>query len=409
MSFEQGISGLNAASKSLEVIGNNIANANTIGAKSSRAEFSELFANSVSAAASKDAGTGVDVAAVAQQFTQGNITSTGNNLDLAINGNGFFQTTSADGSTGYTRAGQFKLNNQGFIVDNSGDKLMGYPTDVKGNRLSSMPTPLTLPTNTPIAPQATGNVTAQFNLDAATPTATATTPITAIGTSLNVYDGQGIQIPLSVYFTKTATANTWDVYTSVSGAAPTKQGGLSFNPDGSLKETLDIAGVATGKTTLPLSITTTSGASSPFASNIDFANSTQLGASFNVSQLTQDGYAPGQLNGVKVSATGILQASYSNGQSQSLGQITLANFRNAQGLAQTGAGQWSETAASGPPTRGAPGDGNLGAIQAGSLEESNVDLTSELVNMMTAQRSYQANAQTIKTMDQVVQTLMNMH
>ena len=409
MSFEQGISGLNAASKALEVIGNNIANAGTIGAKASRAEFSELYANAISGSGGKSAGTGVEIGAVAQQFTQGNLTTTGNELDLAINGNGFFQITRPDGTTAYTRAGQFKLNSDGYVVDNSNNILCGYPTDTSGLRLSSMATGMQMPTNKPIAPKPTGSVRAEFNLDASTPTALATTPITSIGSSLNVYDAQGMQVPLSLYFVKTPTANTWDVYTAVNSGTPSKVGGLSFNPDGTLKETLDAAGAPTASMNLPVSITTTSGAPSPFSATVDFTNATQLGASFTVSTLTQDGYAPGQLSSIKVSASGVVQASYSNGQSQALGQVALANFRNPQGLSQLGGGAWAETATSGTPMTGAPGEGNLGAIQSGSLEESNVDLTEQLVEMMTSQRSYQANAQTIKTMDQVVQTLINMH
>jgi len=409
MSFEQGISGLNAASKSLEVIGNNIANANTIGAKSSRAEFSDLYADSLTSQVGKNAGTGVQVAAVAQQFTQGTISTTGNDLDLAINGNGFFQVTRSDGTAAYTRAGQFKMDNQGNVVNNNGDTLTAYATDTSGVRLSSLPAKLQLPTNTLMAANATSSVSAAFNLDASTPTATASTAVTSIGSSLNVYDSLGIAIPLSLYFSKTASANTWNVYTSESGATPTLLGGLSFNADGTLKQTLDSTGTATGSKLLSLSLSSSSGATTPFTASVDFSAATQLGATFSVSALSQDGYAPGQLSNLKVSAAGLVQASYTNGQTQAVGQVALTNFRNPQGLSQLGGGDWGETAASGAGVRGAPGEGVLGSLQSGALEESNVDLTAELVNMMTSQRAYQANAQTIKTMDQVLQTLINLH
>lgn len=409
MSLQQGLSGLNAASRNLDVIGNNIANANTVGAKASRAEFTDIYAASISGSGSTtSAGIGVAVSMVSQSFNQGNITATGNDLDLAINGNGFFQVTLPDGSTAYSRNGEFKLDQNGFIVSNAGSKLMGFPTDTAGVRLSSSPVALQLPTGRPIAPNPTTKISTEINLNAATPTATATTPLTSIGTSLNVYNSQGSAVPVGVYFTKTATPNVWDVYSNDSGGTPAKIGGLEFNTDGSLKNTLDASGASTGLTTLPITITSGAGVVSPQNLNIDFSGSTQMGSAFGVSKLSQDGWAPGQLTGVKIESNGVITARYSNGQTQAAGQVELAGFRNAQGLSPLGGGNWSETMASGQATRGAPGESGLGNLQSGAVEESNVDLTAELVNMMTAQRAYQANAQTIKTQDQIMSTLMNM-
>lgn len=408
MSFQQALSGLNAASRGLEVIGNNIANANTTGAKASRVEFADVYAASMNAAGSSSMPLGVEIGAVSQSFTQGNITTTNNELDLAINGNGFFQITKTDGTSAYTRSGEFKVDKDGFVVTNNGAKLMGYKTDVDGVRTSTTPSTLQLPNTGPIEPKQTSVLVAELNLDARTPTATATTPLSQTSTSLMAYDSQGVEVPVSLSFVKTATPNTWDVYTSSGSGAPTKQGGLVFNTDGTIKETLDSGGAGTGKTTMDLPMTGSSGAVGSWNASVDFGTSTQLGTAFAVAKLSQDGWAPGELASVKIGNDGVISARYSNGKQQAVGQVMLANFRNPQGLTPLGAGAWAATSASGSSILGAPGEGNLGALQAGALEESNVDLTAELVNMMTSQRTYQANAQTIKTLDQILSTLVNM-
>ena len=408
MSFQQALSGLNAASRGLEVIGNNIANANTTGAKASRVEFADVYAASMNAAGSSSMPLGVEIGAVSQSFTQGNITTTNNELDLAINGNGFFQITKTDGTSAYTRSGEFKVDKDGFVVTNNGAKLMGYKTDVDGVRTSTTPSTLQLPNTGPIEPKQTSVLVAELNLDARTPTATATTPLSQTSTSLMAYDSQGVEVPVSLSFVKTATPNTWEVYTSSGSGAPTKQGGLVFNTDGTIKETLDSGGAGTGKTTMDLPMTGSSGAVGTWNASVDFGTSTQLGTAFAVAKLSQDGWAPGELASVKIGNDGVISARYSNGKQQAVGQVMLANFRNPQGLTPLGAGAWAATSASGSSILGAPGEGNLGALQAGALEESNVDLTAELVNMMTSQRTYQANAQTIKTLDQILSTLVNM-
>ncbi len=408
MSFQQALSGLNAASRGLEVIGNNIANANTTGAKASRVEFADVYAASMNAAGSSSMPLGVEIGAVSQSFTQGNITTTNNELDLAINGNGFFQITKTDGTSAYTRSGEFKVDKDGFVVTNNGAKLMGYKTDVDGVRTSTTPSTLQLPNTGPIEPKQTSVLVAELNLDARTPTATATTPLSQTSTSLMAYDSQGVEVPVSLSFVKTATPNTWEVYTSSGSGAPTKQGGLVFNTDGTIKETLDSGGAGTGKTTMDLPMTGSSGAVGSWNASVDFGTSTQLGTAFAVAKLSQDGWAPGELASVKIGNDGVISARYSNGKQQAVGQVMLANFRNPQGLTPLGAGAWAATSASGSSILGAPGEGNLGALQAGALEESNVDLTAELVNMMTSQRTYQANAQTIKTLDQILSTLVNM-
>lgn len=404
MSFQTGLSGLNASSRNLDVIGNNIANANTTGMKSSRAEFGDLIASSlgVGGNSSNDAGIGVAVGAIAQQFTQGNINTTGNNLDVAINGGGFFQLTQPDGSIAFTRDGSFKLDKDGFIKTNSGANVMGYPTDKLGNATSVTAQNLQLPTSAPIPANATSSITAEFNLDARAPvaaTAVPPTPRTTYGTSLTTFDSQGNTVPVSLFFERVASTTTdnWDVYDVAS--AGTALFTMSFNSAGAL---------VTPATPPTLTIATPSTVTPSITATLDISKSTQFGASFSVSNLTQDGFAPGELTGLNIGENGVITTRYSNGQTLADGQIILADFRNVQGLQPLGSNNWGATFASGQAVQGKAGDGKFGALRAGALEESNVDLTSELVNLMTAQRTYQANAQTIKTQDQVMSTLVNL-
>jgi flagellar hook protein FlgE len=413
MSFQTGLSGLNASSRSLDVIGNNIANANTTGMKSSRAEFSNLVASSLGAGGGSDGpGIGVAVQSISQQFSQGNITTTGNSLDVAINGGGFFQLTQTDGSMAYTRDGSFKLDKDGYLVTNTGGNLMGYPTDKLGNPTSASIQTLQLPTNAPIAASATTTIAAEFNLDARAGEAalqTPPTPRSTYGTSLTLFDSQGTTVPVSLYFEKAAASgvapnpvvDNWNVYDSLTPAA-LPLFSMSFNSTGTLVST------SLGTLTPPLTVTTPSAVTPDIVASIDLTKVTQFGASFAMTSLTQDGYAPGELANLSIGENGVITARYSNGQTQFNGKITLADFRNVQGLTPLGGNAWAATIESGLPMQGSPSEGKFGALHAGALEESNVDLTSELVNMMTAQRAYQANAQTIKTQDQIMSTLVNL-
>jgi len=435
MGFQAGLSGLNASSKDLDVIGNNIANANTYGMKASRAEFSELVSSAIGIAGGDNSGIGVTVGAVAQQFSQGTLNITGNNLDVAINGNGFFPLTETDGTTGYTRAGNFKLDSTGHLVTNDGAKVMGYQTNpTTGIPTSTTLSPMTLPTSGSIPAKATlddttvtpnvAGIKAQFNLPSTAtgvPTASQGTNNTSLGqysTTFNAYDSQGGTVPVSVYFEKDASVtagNGWNAYYKVVDPSNPSAATLSaavpivFNADGTLKS------VNGSTTNLSLTITgpATLGDGATFGNashtvSMDLTGTTQFASSFATNNVAQNGYASGQLTGVKIGSDGTLTASYSNGTTQSAGQLALATFRNNQGLMQINGGDWKQTAASGDPTVGAPNSGNFGSLQSGALEESNVDLTQELVNMMTAQRTYQANAQTIKTEDQIMNTLVNL-
>jgi flagellar hook protein FlgE len=406
MSFQTGLSGLSASSKSLDVIGNNIANANTVGMKSSRAEFADLVASTLGTGSSNNAGIGVAVTTIAQQFTQGNISITGNSLDVAINGGGFYQVTKTDGTSAYTRDGQFKLDKDGNIITNTGANVMGYPTDTLGVATSITPQKMVVPTGAPIAAKATSSILAEFNLDARAAVATTTTSPSQYGTSLTTYDSQGVAIPVSLYFIKQAT-DTWNVYDSLANATTDVTAGTSLLKN--FQMTFGTSGQLTAPLVNPtLTITSPNANIGTFTSALDISKVTQFGTAFNVSNLTQDGYTAGELTGISIEPSGVITTRYSNGQTQARGQISLADFRNVQGLAPIGSGEYLETYASGQPVQGAPGVGKFGELRAGALEESNVDLTAELVNMMTAQRNYQANAQTIKTQDQIMSTLVNL-
>ena len=406
MGFEQGLSGLNAASKNLDVIGNNVANANTVGFKESQAQFADVYANSLTGAGGTQVGIGTKLATVAQQFTQGNITVSSNPLDVAINGGGFYRMSN-NGVISYSRNGQFQLDKFGYIVNGEGYRLTGYTANAAGVLNTATPADLQIPTSD-LNPAATTKVNALINLDSRQSALSAAAfnisdPTTYnSSTSVSTYDSLGNAHTLSTYYVKTA-ANTWSVFAANDGvqigAAPL--GNLVFKSDGS---------VDTALTTLPMAVSAavTTGATSPMTFNLDYTGSTQFGSTFSVNTLNQDGYTSGRLNGFNVSADGTIVGRYTNGKSATLGQIALANFTNPQGLQPLGNNLWAESATSGAPLVGAPGSGSLGVLQSGAVEDSNVDLTSELVNMITAQRVYQANAQTIKTEDAVMQTLVNL-
>jgi len=435
MSFQQGLSGLNGASKNLDVIGNNIANAGTYGSKASRAEFKDVYAGALNGAGSSPVGIGTSLAAVAQQFTQGNITTTESPMDLAINGGGFFQVSDGVNPTMYSRNGQFKVDRNGFIVNNDQLKLMGYPADGSGVIQPGLAQPLKLPTSG-ITPKTTSEITTEFNLDsrskvtanAAAPGIDMKNPATYNNaTSLTAYDAKGQDVAITMYFQKNEPAadgsTTWNIFATANGAPfATDALGGAIGTDASGNPLTPYATVTFPKTggkpidpTTKINMDVPAGKNSAGATTLDIPGikfdllgATENGSSFAVTNLTQDGYAPGQLSGILVENSGIVMARYSNGQSKPAGQVELASFRSPQGLQAMGGNVWSRTFSSGEAVVGVPGDGNLGKLQSGALEESNVDLTAELVNMVTAQRAYQASAQTIKTQDQVLQTIVNL-
>lgn len=412
MAFQSGLSGLNAASQSLDVIGNNVANAATVGFKQSRALFSDVFANTLSGSGSNAVGIGTKVAAIEQQFTQGAITVTNNPLDVAINGKGFFRLSDA-GTISYTRNGQFHLDNNGYVVNSEDLQLTGYGVDASGNIVPTAPVPLQI-SNAQLPPTPTSVFRSSLNLDSseAVPTTgvfSATDPTSYNdSTSGTVIDSLGNSHVLTMYFVKTAVAGQWNLHATVDGTAVANVDlgagaglpvTLNFNSSGALTTAMPLAGV---------DLTVGGGAVTPLTFDVDFNGSTQFGANFAVNSLYQDGFASGRLAGFNISGDGVIVGHYTNGQSRNLGQLVLASFSDPRGLAPVGSTRWEETATSGLPVVGSPATGDLGAVQAAATESSNVDLTAELVNMITAQRVYQANAQSIKTQDSVLQTLVNL-
>ncbi|WP_407351595.1 flagellar hook protein FlgE [Luteimonas sp. R10] len=405
MSFNTSLSGINAANADLNVTSNNIANVNTTGFKESRAEFADLFSYTNYGLSRNAVGTGVRVSNVAQQFSQGNIDPTGRSLDMAIEGEGFF-TLSKNGATLYSRAGNFQTSNQGYVISPDGARLQVFPPRADGNgfdvgRLGDLQL---LTTDSP--PRQTGSVDVMFTLpgNAAAPAIAPFDPNEPNSYNhstggINVFDSLGVSHVQTSYFVKTATPNEWQAYNFVDGiqvGAPTtlqfsNSGELLTPPGGSID--LDPYTPATGAGVLDLTL--------------NLAGSSQYGESFQLRDARQDGHAAGKLNEISVSADGVVFARYSNGADTPLGQVALTTFTNPQGLQPQGNNAWAESYSSGTPRTGAPDTSDFGQVQSGALESSTVDLTAQLVNMIVAQRNFQANAQMITTQDQVTQTVIN--
>ena len=402
MGFGQGLSGLNAASQNLDVIGNNIANSGTVGFKSGSATFADVYASS-------RVGLGVQVASINQRFTTGIVSTSGNQFDMAIDGaKGLFVVTQPNGAALYTRNGQFFADKDHKIVNAQGQQLMGYAPG--GTSLIGM----TVPVGN-INPQATSTITNKVNLDAnaeVVPAATLFDPANADSYSnmvpLTVYDSLGNSHRVEQYYTKRDPSggnSTWEVNYVVDGTAPSgpppaaNTAILSFDSAGRL-----VSGS-------PATITfTPGGATSPAAPvsiQVSYDGSTQFGGSYS-QDFVQNGYATGEYASMSIGTNGELIANYTNGAKQTMGQLALADFANLQGLQPVGGNAWAETANSGQPIMGTPGSNGLATIKGQAIEESNVDMSQELVNMIIAQRTYQANAQTIKTQDQILQTLITM-
>ncbi|MGN6314714.1 flagellar hook protein FlgE [Trinickia sp.] len=412
MGYQQGLSGLSASSNDLDVIGNNIANANTVGFKQSTAQFADLYANTIATTVNNQIGIGTRLASVQQDFTQGTFKTTGQALNVAINGTGFYQMSN-NGSLTYSRNGVFQLDKNGFITDSQGFQLMGYAANANGVINSAQTVPIQVPTSN-IAPVATQSISAQLNLNsqdavpAVTPFSATNSQTYNYSTSIQVYDSLGGSQQVNMYFVKTA-ANTWDVYSGAASGTISKIGTAGFNTAGALTTTTATA-PATSPSTGQLSFTipNSDGSTTPQPLTINMTGTTQYGGKDGVTNLSQDGFATGELTNFSIGADGIISGTYSNGRTQSLGQIVLANFNDPNGLQNLGNDQFAETSASGVPQISAPGSTNHGTLTGGALENSNVDLTSQLVDLITAQRNYQANAQTIKTQQAVDQALINL-
>ena len=402
MSFNIALTGLNAANQDLSVTANNLANVATTGFKGSRAEFADLFASSQQGVSATAVGNGVAVSEVAQQFGQGNIETTGNNLDMAISGNGFF-TLSDNGALTYTRNGEFQLDKNGNVVTAQGLHLQVYPPLANGGFNTGGLADLSLNTNQS-APQATSTaqITANLPANAAKPV-NAFTPTDPNSynnsTSLTVYDSLGAAHTATLYFIKGAVANAWSSQLYIDGTAVGTPQALTYSNTGAL------TAPANGQVAFP-AYTPATGAAA-MSVTFDFSQTTQYGDNFGVTAVSQNGFTTGKLTGVSVDSTGVVQARFTNGRSINLGQIAMANFANPQGLQQLGNANWSATNASGAAVDGVAGNSGFGTIASGSLEHSNVDTTSALVEMIVAQRDFQANAQMIQTDNQITQTVIN--
>jgi len=404
MTFRIALSGLNAASADLGVTANNIANANTTGFKGSRAQFADFFPVSSYGLADNAIGGGVKLQKVAQQFAQGSVNFTNNNLDLAISGEGFF-TLSDAGSTVYSRAGAFGTDRNGFVVNASGQRLQVYPSVNGGSTFDTARLGDLQLSTSDNPPAATTRIDTGINLPAnasapANATFSATDPTSYNHTtSVTVYDSLGAPHTGNLFFVKGATANEWQLNMQIDGVSAGPATTLTYSDSGQL---LTPTG---GNIALP-AVNTTTG-SAPMNLTLALNGSTQYGERFSVNSLKQDGYATGRITGIEVTEEGVVQARYTNGQATPLGQVALANFANPQGLQQLGDSTWGETFSSGAVIRGQAGTTSFGQIQSGALEASNVDLTEQLVNMITAQRNFQANSQMISTSDQITQTIIN--
>lgn len=437
MPFRIALSGLDAASTDLQVTGHNIANSATAGFKESRAEFADIYATSIQDVSSTSAGRGVKVTRVAQQFSQGSLDFTSNNLDLAISGEGFFILNDAAGNTSYSRAGAFNADRNGNVVNHANENLQVFsPIDTAGTRFNTGATiDLVLPTLSG-APQPTANVVAALNLDAAetapgtlwpagstNPAAVGysvaadptfesniTTDMYNHATSTTVYDSLGNAHRATMYYRKTSTSGLWQTYTYVDGtlagdgATANHYSSLQFQPSGALDTT---AGSVNSQGRLVLDAWTPVNGADPITLTFDYATTSQYGADFAVNDLTQDGFTAGRLSGVDVDNSGVVFARFTNGQSTALGKVALAKFNNPQGLRQLGDTSWAQTYTAGDVQMGEPGTSSLGLIQSGALENSNVDIAEQLVNLITAQRNFQANAQVITTADTITQTIIN--
>lgn len=419
MGFQQGLSGLNAASKNLDVISNNIANVGTVGFKSSRAEFADVYATATFGAGDLQSGLGAQTVSVAQQFTQGGLSVTNNPLDVAISGSGFFRL-SGEGGTTYTRSGQFRLDKEGFLVTNTGENVTGYTQLTLDSAFNVVGT--TSLGNVQIDldginAQATSDLSLNLNLDAAAVAPASLTPPVAFSpttstsynysTSVTVFDSLGSEHSIQYFFRKEA-ANSWSAYAYMDGTAAGNLLDLNAAAAGSEHTmTFSSAGnLISGTSATNVAVTPTGAA--PLVVTMDFAGSSQYSGGSGINSVSQNGFQSGNLVGLSIGDDGVIAGRYSNGVTQPLQQLVLVTFRNPQSMIPVGQNQWVSTIDAGAETINNPGEGVAGLVQAGSVEDSNTDLTGELVNLIVAQRLYQANAQTISAQSTILQTLVNL-
>ncbi len=422
MSFSQALSGLNSQSQKLGAIGNNIANSQTVGFKGSNVQFSDVFANS-------RVGLGTRVSAVLQNFNEGNIESTNRNLDLAVAGNGFFRFMDTSGEVVYSRNGQLTMQSNGNLVNAQGFQIMGYGLNAQGQvQVGGQPQPLNVSAEE-LAASPTTRVGTTLNLDARKVAGSDDMstveardadgdPVSIdyhYSNNFTVYDSLGNPRNITVYYEKVGS-NEWTAKMTLDGQA---LGGvtpdtattftLEFDSNGKLRHGEGNVGAngAIAGITFPTGVFLND-EPEDLIFDLNLAGSTQFGNSSTVSSLTQNGYTSGTLVGITINEDGTIMRNYSNEESRPAGQVALVSFRNPEGLAPAGDNVWRASNESGQELVGAPGTGLLGGIVSGAVETSNVDMARELVNMIVAQRAYQANSQTIKTQDELLQTAINL-
>ncbi|QLA68113.1 flagellar hook protein FlgE [Enterobacter pasteurii] len=400
MGFSQGLSGLNASSQALDVVGNNIANSQTVGFKAGSIAFADVFAGS-------QVGMGVQVAGVNQNFSDGVLGAGSNSLDMGIQGNGFFRLTNAAGRVMYSRNGQFKTDENGYVINNQGMNLTGYkatgtpPAIQPGATVEAIQIPQgQMAARASDAGTITGNLSAMNSVVEKTPFDPADDKTYTYSTMVNAYDSLGNEHAVTVYFAKNGS-NSWSAYakdtTAPADSAPQKLD-LVFNSSGAL---------TTPTADLQVQSASFNGAD-PLNFALDLSGLTQQSSDNAMDSPSTTGYPPGLMNGYTVGNSGEIIASYSNGEQQLVGQVVLSNFTNPGGLSSEGNNCWSETPESGQPVVGVAGTGNLGTLNGTMLEASNVDLSKEMVNLIVYQRNYQSNSQTIKTQSEILQTLVNL-
>ncbi|SDN87813.1 flagellar hook protein FlgE [Halomonas shengliensis] len=400
MGFSQALSGLNAAASSLDVQGNNIANSQTVGFKSSSAQFADVFANS-------KIGLGTRMSTVLQDFGEGNLESTGRNLDLGISGEGFFRFSQND-QVVYSRNGQLSMTADGYLQNAQGARIMGFLPNANGEVQAGGQPEVIQVSSEEMAASATTQVSATANLDARQVAGEGLNTADVDGTEVDyhfssnftVYDSLGNPQNTTVYYEKQAADNQWLAKVAIDGelADPAAGTSIEFDTNGQLStpENISVANFDLGNGAEPLTF------------DIDIAGFTQFGNTSRTTDLSQNGYTSGAFVGISIEDNGTVVRNYSNEQSRPAGQIAMASFRNPEGLSPEGDNAWSATQASGQELVGAPGSGLLGSIESGAIETSNVDMARELVDMIVTQRAYQANSQTIKTQDEVLQTAINL-
>lgn len=418
MAFNSGLSGIRAASKGLDVIGNNVANSATTGFKSSRTEFGDVYNSSV-LGASAVSGSGVAINAITQQFNQGNTKAAGGSLNMAVDGNGFFQVNDK-GVIAYTRDGSFREDRDGNIINAAGQKLRGYLLNTDGSVSGAVGDLKIDKTN--IQPKATSLVDLSVNLNSSSPIPSVATFDADDSDSYNfvfqtnVLDSQGNSHSLNSYFVKTA-ANQWTVHVKIDGRDVGGAAGTNPATPASFDIQFDSSGNYDAANSDAISIANWSpkdaagadnGAVNPSPFTVNLSTSKQHKDNFALIKSGQDGFATGRFTKLEVDNSGTIFARYSNGQAKPLGQVALASFSNLNGLRPLGNSSWAETFASGPANVSRPGTASLGFVKSGFLEESDVNLTEELVKLILAQRDFQANAQTIRTEDAVTQTIINL-